>query len=307
MRAHLLHFSKIDFFARLDYGQARHQFEYFRVFIALFSLFSFASFLIDYNVFLVPKSIISWEVTNANAYWFEPHFLKIARLLKINEITLLFICSFGYIAALVSLLLGYFTRIASLLSFAFFLLFSVQLYPFLYGVDLYQSVFLMMLCVFPSGFSMSRASKTTSDVIEQQQRIGVRGIQAYLALTYFSAGFGKMKMGSWLNGKFLFLSLSDPNYSMVHFPQSLDSHFYVISGLIVIISETAYFAFMLIPYVRTLVLFAIVGMHLFIGIFMGLVPFGLLLAGVNSIIWYPLVLEDISRVSRLKKQYSYAV
>jgi hypothetical protein len=297
MKQQFLHFLKHHIFIQLEYGQSNHQFEYFRVAIALFSLFNLVFLFIDYPVFLDTSGIVHWEVTNASAFWFEPHVLKISNYFNVSATFTLLVSAGCYLLALILLLLGVFTRVTAVVVFCFFLLFSVQLHPFLYGVDLYQSVFLMLLCVFPSGYALSVKPKLINEKLRHQQQIGMRGIQLYLAITYLSAGLGKAQMPSWLNGKFIFMSISDPNYQLFQFPTNLPFYFYIVLGMVVVLIEGLYFVFICIPYIRTLVLVGIIMMHLFISFFMGLVPFGLLLALANVVAWYPLILKDISKVA----------
>ena len=69
MKTKLLSVLKQNIFIRLDYGHSKNQFDYFRGVIALFTLFHFLAFLLDYTFFLAPDGIVNWEVTNASAFW----------------------------------------------------------------------------------------------------------------------------------------------------------------------------------------------------------------------------------------------
>ena len=283
---------KQHIFYKINYSNDKNQFEYFRIAIALFSLFSFLLFCLDFQVFLDPNGIINWEVTNAGSFWFEPHLLKICEATYLAPETILYFTSFCYVLCLILLALGVYTRIMALLSLFLFLIFSIQLHPFLYGVELYQNVFLLFLCIFPSGYGISIRPLPMTNSIKLAQQIGIRTIQIYLALTYFSAGFGKAQMASWFNGEFLFLSLIDPSYQLLTFPKNLPIYFYSFSGILVITLETLYAIFILIPFVRSFLIVSIVLMHVFIALFMGLVPFGILLGLVNLVVWYPLLKKD---------------
>ncbi|WP_257668143.1 hypothetical protein [Parapedobacter tibetensis] len=283
-------------FANLNYGYAQHQFEYFRIAIAAFSIFNFCLFLVDFDVLLAANGMINWEVTRANAFWFEPHLYKLGTGATAN--ILLYGAIFCYIASLISLGLGFRTRLMAMLAFGCFLLFSVHLNPYLYGVDLYQSVFLFFLCIFPSGHSLALPRRQHSAALLGHQQIALRTVQIYLMITYFSAGFGKVQMPSWLNGEFLFLSLSDPTYQFVKLPTDLHYLWYVLSGCLVVCIELLYPLLIFIPYVRIFLLLSIIGMHAVIAIFMGLVPFGTLLILVNVVIWYPLLLQDYRGIRR---------
>ncbi|GEM_PF-1902397 len=294
MKKQLQLFLREHLFYKIAYSNVANQFEYFRIGIALFSIFSFLSFWLDYDLLLVPDGIINWEVTNASAYWFEPHLLKVSEIIGLAPMTTLYLVSFLYLASLVLLALGLHTRLAAIVALLLFLTLSVNLSPFLYGVDLYQNVFLLFLCVFPSGYACSIRPLPITKAIQNSQQIGIRTIQLYLGLTYLSAGLGKAKMASWHNGEFLFLSISDPNYELFSFPDTLPAIFYASIGILVVTLELFYLLLVFLPYIRSFLVISIVGMHLFIVLFMGLVPFGVLLALVNIIAWYPLLKKDYS-------------
>ena len=290
---------KANIFAYPNYGYAKSQFEYYRIALSIFSIFNFFLFIIDYDVLLSANGMINWEVTSANSFWFEPHLQKLTNIFNPN--LLLYSSSFIYISSLIFLALGIKTRLMAILAFACFLLFSVHLHPYLYGVDLYQSVFLFFLCIFPSGYSKTIFSKSSKIDVTSEQQIAMRAVQIYLMITYFSAGLGKIQMPSWLNGEFLFLSISDPTYQLIPFPDNLGYLFFVISGCFVVFIELLYPLLVLIPYIRSFLIINIIGMHLFILLFMGLVPFGTLLIIMNLIAWYPLIIKDYRSIIKLKK------
>lgn len=282
-------------FNNLEYSQSIHQFEYFRIGVSIFSLISFFFFLIDYDILLAPGGVVNWEISNANVFWFEPHLAKIALLCNLPEEFIFFLFLASYLFTLLCLFLGIYTRINSFFAFLLFMILSYQIEPYLYGVELYQSVFLLFLFIFPSGYSKSIFRKVLSEQTSEIQKIGMRGLQFYLCITYFSAGIGKYNMQSWFNGEFLFLSISDPNYQLLHFPDYLPSIIYKILGITVVTVELGYAFFILVPIIRSLLLFCIIIMHLFIGLFMGLIPFASLLIFANIVCWYPIVLEDIKK------------
>lgn len=290
---------KYNFLPNKNYSYTEGQFEILRIGIALFSIFNFLLFCVDYNFFLAPDGIVSWEVSNASTFWFEPHLLKISSFLAVSELAVLNVSITLYLASLILLALGVYPRLAAISSLSFFLIFSSQLYPFLYGVELYQNVLLLFLCIFPSGYKYSLQSLKLNDSIIDIQRIGIRTIQLYLGLTYLSAGLGKAQMKSWLNGEFLFLSLSDPTYQFFLFPTDLPIQVYTCLGILVVALEACYILLVLIPMVRSILILSIVGMHIFIAFFMGLFPFGMLLALVNIIVWYPILFEDFYRLKKI--------
>ncbi len=283
---------KENIFFAIDYGQKAYQFEVFRIAICLFSIGSFTFYLIDYNFFLSPDGLVSWEVTDAYSNWFEPTLFKISNYLNLAQSVILNSAIVLYYTCFVAILLGYFIRVAAIIAFILFKIFLIQLLPYVHGVELYQTVFLLFLIVIPSGFKFSLSSSKETPEKLRCQKYGIRGLQLYLIFTYLSAGFHKALMPSWYNGEMFFMAISDPNYVLFKFPTDLHYAVYAVFGILTLIVEIGYSIFLLFPGFRSFLIFGIVGMHLTICFFMSLVPFGCLLALINMVLWYPLLLQD---------------
>lgn len=297
----LRYFVKDNIFYKIDYAQSKYQFEVFRILISVYSLVSFTFYLFDYNLLLSPDGLISWEVTDAYSYWFEPTLFKISNYLQIGQNTILNSAILLYYMSLISLVLGYRVRIAALVAFVLFKILLIQLMPFVHGVELYQTVCLLFLIVFPSGLKLGLFNSKETDEKLLNQKYGIRGLQLYMIFTYFSAGYHKAMMPSWYNGEMFFMAISDPNYLLFEFPTNLPYWVYSIFGILTIILEIGYSIFLLFAFLRSFLIINIIGMHLMIVLFMSLVPFGLLLASINFVLWYPLLFKDLKTIrNRLK-------
>jgi hypothetical protein len=109
-------------------------------------------------------------------------------------------------------------------------------------------------------------------------------------------------MGNWWNGKFIFYLLTDPTiitYSLVS--THLPSFVYAFLGISVVVIESFYVVLVWVPLVRTVLLFFILMMHLFIAVSMGLTAFGILLISLNLVCWYPVLHKDILKCTQYVK------
>ena len=287
---------KENLFYQIEYGQSKNQFEYFRIAIGCFSLLFFIFFLLDYNLLLSSTGLITWEVSNANSYSFEPSFYKLSNFLGIEGNAVQNFAIALYMICLLSIIAGRFVQITAFVAFIIFRIFCIQLVPFVHGVELYQSVFLLFLIIFPSGISNTGKKVNSNNNTNKSQQYAIRGLQWFLIFTYTSAGYHKSLMPQWYNGEMIYSVISDPNYQFLEFPTNLPSYIYIILGVSTLVVEFGYSIFLLIPYLRSFLVVSVVMMHLFICLFMSLIPFGLLLASANIVLWYPLIVADLKKI-----------
>jgi hypothetical protein len=295
---------KENFFYGLEFGQAKNQFEYFRITIGCLSLLFFIFYLLDYDLLLSSTGLITWEVSNANSYSFEPSFYKLSTFFGIKGNAVQNFAIVVYIICLLSIIAGRFVQLTAFVAFIIFRIFCIQLVPFVHGVELYQSVFLLFLIVFPSGISRTGKKINTSSNENKSQQYAIRGLQWFLIFTYTSAGYHKALMPQWYNGEMIYVVISDPNYRLLQFPTNLPSYIYIALGISTLVFEFGYSILLLIPYLRSILLVSVVMMHLFICLFMSLIPFGLLLASANIVLWYPLVLADFKKITTHHEKFN---
>ena len=288
---------KENVFYKLEYNQSLGQLDVFRIGVALFSLISMLVLLIDYPLVLAPNGLMNWEVTNANCFWFEPHPYKISKLFNLSDSVVIVTCIGAYLAALIGLIIGVWVRLCAIFALILFVTLTNVMAPYCFGVDVYQTVCLFYLCISPIGYHYALSPKKISDKIIKLQQIAMRGIQFYLIITYLSAGVEKGLMSSWWNGEFIYFVLSDPTILTTHaIPTNWHYLVYAFLGSSVVILESTYFLCVWIPYIRTISIVSIIVMHIFIGIYMELLSFGILLTLLNIVCWYPVLIEDFKKI-----------
>lgn len=287
----------------LPLNYTSNQVEIFRIAVAGFAILSLVTLLLDYHLFFAPDGLINWEVTNASSFWFEIHPAKIADFLHIQPDNIVISIILLYLFSLILLLLGVWTRAAAIASLLGFVCLSNVLSPYGYGIDVYLTVCLFLLCMFPIGYELSILPKKAYPELATIQQISVRVIQLYLCLTYASAGIEKALMPNWWNGKFIFYLVNDPTIiSTSIIPTDLHYMVYAILGINVVLIESLYMILMWLPRVRSILMLMIIGMHIFIATCMGLFFFGLLLCILNIVCWYPALIYDFKKLRKNGKE-----
>jgi hypothetical protein len=191
MKANLTNAIKQHLFYNCHLNFKQQQVDVLRIVIASYSLFSIILLLLDYPVFLASDGLINWEVTNANSYWFELHPEKLATLLHISKSTIVAIILFLYLGSLLFLLIGIWVRVSAVFALLMFVALGNTLSPYGYGVDVYHTVTLFFLCVFPTGYFFTFQHKKKYSSLATIQALSIRVFQIYLCLTYLNAGVEK--------------------------------------------------------------------------------------------------------------------
>lgn len=283
-----------NIFYNTAYCYNANQLEVFRILVALFAMVSMFTLVLDYDVFFAPNGIVNWEVSNANALWFECHPQKIADLLGVSPQPVMIGILTVYFLGLTTLLLGVWTRLSAIVCLLTFTLITNVMSSFAFGVDIYQSVCFFFLTLFPTGYSLSLIKKEGSPDLDQLKQICVRVLQLYLIITYISAGFEKAFMVNWWNGRFIYFLSNDPTIMTTSFfPKNQYSLFYVFFGIMVVAIESLYFILVWLKKTRLYIILIIMSMHLFIALFMDLLFFGILLIILNIVCWYPAIFANL--------------
>lgn len=291
-------FLKDNVFYNITYCYSTNQLEVFRILVSLFAIISMVTLVLDYDVFFAPNGIVNWEVSNANALWFECHPQKIADFLNLPAQSIMITILTLYFLGLMGLLIGVLPRLSAIICLLTFTLITNVMSSFAFGVDIYQSVCLFFLTLFPTGYSLSLVKKNIYPQLNAVKQICVRMLQLYLIITYISAGFEKALMLNWWNGRFIYFLSNDPTIMTTNFfPKDQYILFYAFFGIIVVLIESLYFVFVWFKKTRLFVVMIIISMHLFIALFLDLLFFGLLLIILNVVCWYPAIFADL----KLKK------
>jgi hypothetical protein len=204
------------------------------------------------------------------------------RLMQWNwpEVTVIQSICVIYVASLVLLLAGLFTRTASVTAWFLHWMLMNSSESTAYGMDAYAHVFLFYLIWVPAGsaFSLDVWLGRLRESASPYARLGLRVMQLQLCITYFCSALDKAKGPQWWNGEILWRALNLPVYRqydftwLAHWPTSLK-----VAGLMSLSLEGLYAVFIWPARTCPFWIMGIVGMHLGIALFLGLQLFGLIM------------------------------
>ena len=182
----------------------------------------------------------------------------------------------GYAGSLLSLALGFHTRLSAFLAWGLHLSLVTSGFASFYGVDQLANTFLFYLFVFPSGRAWTFESRRPA-AADREETIPVgclRVMQAHLCVIYLAAGLFKAMGRQWWNGEAIWQAVSQPAFStfdlswLARYPWIP-----TLAGWGTLVVEIGY-AFLIWPRrTRKVWSIATIGLHLGIALFMGLVFF----------------------------------
>ncbi len=261
---------------------------FFRINAAGFALLHFLSIQPDFSDLYSYKGYIYPDIMDASYDHFSFTITSLQEFLQSVHIpvhyeTLLTICRFAYPLCLVLLILGVFTRVSAVASLFFQLLFIKSIHLYEYGIDYFTTITLFYCCVFPVGkiYSIDNKIYRRNERVPNQT-IFLNLLKAHLSIAYFFSGFDKIIGVTWRNGEAVWKTLHSHNYySIFNLDFLVNTPFFSILGWLTIVIELAYPLFMNLPKIRKYWLAGIIGMHLFIALFMGLFFFSALMILLN--------------------------
>ncbi|GGF06300.1 hypothetical protein GCM10011383_16700 [Hymenobacter cavernae] len=202
--------------------------------------------------------------------------------------SLLLAARWAYPLCLLLLGLGLFTRVAAVGALLLQLLFTQSIHLYQYGADAFTTVALFYCCVFPVGsrYALDLAWQGRKPALAHQG-LFLTWLRAHLGLAYFFSGLDKVIGPTWRNGEAIWKALHSHAYFSVF---SLDflvrTPFFLLVGWLTVGLEMGYALGMNYRRSRPWWLLGIVGMHLGIGLFMGLFFFSALMIVLNLAAYY---------------------
>ena len=283
----------------------------YRLLIAAFGLLQAVLWYPDWHAFLGQEGWIQWEISRAlNESW-RLHMYYVYSLLKPLGVSAAFTVEaffWVYVGCLIGLLLGWYTRIWAILTWALHYTLIATITTFIYGVDIFLHLSLFYLMIMPTAkaFSLDVRQGRVSPEPTWAVTLSIRVLQIHLCLAYLSAGFEKMLAADWWNGNVLWRSLVQPEFRQFDLTFLADYPWIVkLLSWFTMIFETGYFIAMFLPKVRIVWLLGMIFLHLGIGMFLGLWLFGLImiLLSVSAFGYYAwLDLKEIMERRRLDSQ-----
>lgn len=255
----------------------------FRILIASFALLQAALWYPDWHAFFGEEGWIQWEISQAlNESW-RLHMSNVqswVQPLGLSPAQTVEIVFWLYIGSTLGLLVGWYTRVWAIFSWAIHYVLLSTITTFVYGVDIFLHISMFYLMIMPASKAFSldvRQGRSSADP-SWGVTLSIRVLQIHMCLAYVSAGFEKMLATDWWNGNVLWRSLVQPEFRQ--FDLTFLANFPLIAKVLswfTMIVETFYFIGMFVPKVRVFWLAGIISLHLGIGMFLGLWLFGLIM------------------------------
>jgi hypothetical protein len=222
------------------------------------------------------RGIIPWELTELLRDPWVPGLPTLARAFGLvgigghAAIVLLLSC---YAGSLLSLALGFHARLSAFLAWGLHLSLMTSGFASFYGVDQLANTFLFYLFVFPSGRAWTLVQGRS--VHDPTIPAGcLRVMQAHLCVIYLSAGLFKAAGRQWWNGEAIWQTVSQPAFRTFDLA-ALAWHPWIpmLAGWATLLVEIGYAFFIWPRRTRRAWGLAAIGLHLGVGLFMGLVFF----------------------------------
>jgi len=177
-----------------------------RISFAIASLFNWAELFVRRDQFFGPHGMIDADIVH-KAVAYQPYFSVFAFTRSDAAVTAVFAVAF---LAMVALGVGFFTRTAAIVVYAFHLSYSHFAFPILHSWDAILRVYSFLVVISPCGLAWSidakrAAARRTSGAAPREQPAiyGLRLMQWQLAIVYVSTVWLKVPDASWRNGKLL--------------------------------------------------------------------------------------------------------
>jgi hypothetical protein len=219
---------------------------------------------------VVPR--LSWLVT-------------IGSHIGLSEWTVLSVAWWFLLYAACSLLAGFFSRSSAIISWFLHLCAAKSGGLVSYGVDNFMTIglFYLMLSPLPDRYSLDR--KVRKLKAKDRQLLGFfrRILQIHLCLIYFFSGFTKALGSGWWNGSNMWRALIRPPFNVID-PAVLVrwKHLFPVAGVFICLLEIGYPFFIWHKRTRAIWLWLIIGMHIAIGVTMGMYLFALIMIVLNA-------------------------
>jgi hypothetical protein len=222
--------------------------------------------------------IIPWELTNLLRDPWVPGLPTLARLFRplgVSAHSAVVLLLSVYAGSLLSLALGFHTRLSALLAWALHLSLITSGFASFYGVDQIANSFLFYLLLFPSGRALALdAEPGATGRVEPIPAGCLRVMQIHLCVIYLSAGIEKAAGRQWWNGESIWRAVTQPAFRTFDLGW-LAGHPWIpsLAGWTTLLVEVGY-AFLVWPRrTRKAWCIATIGLHLSLALFMGLVFF----------------------------------
>jgi hypothetical protein len=236
------------------------------------------------------KGLVSRQLGEAITSFDSPLIPKLGWLValgssvNISEETTLSIAWAGLLCMGCFLLLGLFCRPAAIIAWFLHICAAESGGLLAYGADNFMTtgLFYLMLSPLPDRYAFDHWLVKTKPKDPQLLGFWRRVLQVHLCFVYFFGGLAKCLGSGWWDGSNLWRSLTRPPFNIIE-PDILVRFKYVLPvlGISICLLELGYVVFIWIKKTRLVWLVCILGMHIAIGLTMGLYLFALVMVVLN--------------------------
>jgi hypothetical protein len=236
------------------------------------------------------KGLVSRQLGEAITSFDSPLIPKLGWLValgssvNIGEETVLSIAWAGLLCMGCFLLLGLFCRPAAIIAWFLHLCAAESGGLLAYGADNFMTtgLFYLMLSPLPDRYAFDHWLVKTKPKDPQLLGFWRRVLQVHLCFVYFFGGLAKCLGSGWWNGSNLWRSLTRPPFNIIE-PDILVRFKYVllVLGISICLIELSYVVFIWMKKTRLVWLVCILGMHIAIGLTMGMYLFALVMIVLN--------------------------
>ncbi len=263
-----------------------------RIGVAAVLLYQATALCSSVSALFGPNGFIEWgAVRSPGAFPMDfggPfHLSKLAGLAEIVGVSSQTVVQivFGlYVASLIAMFAGFFTRTSTATVFLMHLMLTSTAVATTYGVDQFARIALFYCVCFPTGarYSFDASGKDPSKQTLVSARIGIRMLQLHIALMYLATGLHKASGPQWWDGEAIWRAITLPQLATVDLTwMSAYPDLLIMIGWSTLAIEIGYVAFVWHRRTRPLIVGSIIGMHVGIALILGLVSFAMIMIVLN--------------------------
>lgn len=289
------------FFSFFETEKPTYPLLFFRVGLGIICIVKFFVIRVAFLTLFGQYGLTQWAISKLVSFSFLPHigdfalFLNKHFSISVNGATELLLQIFFLFS--IFLLLGFLTRLSTLICFILHLAFLNTGYTFMYGVDSFTQIALFYALFFPLnitysidcfiGISKFKKSSVLAGIF-------IRVVQFQLCIVYLSASIEKLRGKQWFNGEAMWRSLMVPIFKHYDFSWMAQFPFIpLVLGYSILIIEFGYTFFMWRKNIRVAWFFLVLSMHFGIGLFMGMWCFAFTMIFLSMFAFGDDVMQDI--------------
>lgn len=284
---------------------------FFRFSIAIYAILNLFAFWKDIPRMLYDGGYLKPELQDALADVYSPTIYDIFVYLNKNNIivnydVLVNTIAIIYVVALISLLLGLFTRVSAAIALLLQIVIYKSMHLYLYGADFFLTMAIFYCVIFPK-------SKFSLDYVIfkfKQNPVSIKWslllLQIHVCIIYFFSGLDKGVGINWWNGEAIWKAVNSHDYNGLISINSLNipEFVFIIAGTGTVAVEFLYPLFINLKATRKLWLSLTILMHLSIAVFMGLHFFAMIMIILNMAAFYfPYLKEEEEEEEANSKSY----